>query len=267
MASDAIDGSLLPWSSVARQHAWAALLLGNGLSINVWPQFAYSSLFHHAERDRLTPVDRALFDGTRLFERALSDLMTAMRVNDALGLEIGPILERYRSIQVGLGHAIQAVHPSGARIPDETLQGIREHLLRYEWVFTTSYDLVLYWAMKGPDGWSPFVDHFCHGGRCEFDPEQAKVYRGDVPVYFLHGALHLVVGSTGTTWKLRRTGLQGLLEQFGRPIDGDPRARPCSSPRVPPRRRCARSRATPICRTHSSASAARRSRSSSSAAV
>jgi len=226
MATDAIDGSLLRWEAVARRHRWAALLLGNGLSVNVWPQFAYGSLFDHARQDRLTRADHALFDGTRNFERALSDLMTAMRVNDALGIDVAPILERYRSIQVALGHAIQEVHLNRARIPDATLEAIRDHLLGYEWIFTTSYDLVLYWAMKGPDGWAPFVDHFMHNGRCEFDPDQAKVYRGDVPVYFLHGALHLVVGSTGATWKLRRTGLQGLLDQFGRPIDGDPRARP-----------------------------------------
>jgi Domain of unknown function (DUF4917) len=226
MASDAIDGSLLPWSVVARKHNWTALLLGNGVSINVWPHFAYGSLFDHARQGRLTQVDRALFDGTRNFERALSDLMTAMRVNDALGIGVEPILARYRSIQVALGRAIQEVHLNRARIPDATFQAIRDHLLRYEWVFTTSYDLILYWAMKGPDGWEPFVDHFRHGGRCEFDAGKAKVYRGDVPVYFLHGALHLVVGSTGITWKLRRTGLQGLLDQFGKPIDGDPRARP-----------------------------------------
>jgi hypothetical protein len=47
-----------------------------------------------------------------------------------------------------------------------------------------------------------------------------------VPVYFLHGALHLVVGEAGRTWKLRRTQLDTLLDQFGKPIDGDPRARP-----------------------------------------
>jgi hypothetical protein len=224
MASDAIDGSLLPWPVVARKHNWTALLLGNGLSINVWPHFAYGSLFDHARRGRLTRADHALFDGTGNFERALSDLMTAMRVNEALGIGVEPILDRYRSIQVALGRAIQEVHP--ARIPDPTLHAVREHLLRYEWIFTTSYDLILYWAMKGPEGWTPFVDHFRHGGRCEFDPDHAKVYRGDVPVYFLHGALHLVVGSTGTTWKRRRTALQGLLAQFGEPIDGDPRARP-----------------------------------------
>jgi hypothetical protein len=158
MATYAIDGSLEPWTEVSQRHPWAALLLGNGLSINVWPRFAYGSLFDHARQGGLTDTDRALFDGTRNFERALSDLMTAMRVNDLLGLHTRPILERYRSIQIALGHAIREVHVNRARIPQDALLAIRGEMLRYEWIFTTSYDLVLYWAM-GCDGWTPFVDH------------------------------------------------------------------------------------------------------------
>lgn len=223
MTSYTIDGLLQPWEAVAARHAWGALLLGNGLSINIWPRFAYASLF-----DALSEADRPLFDGTQNFERALSDLTTAIRVNAALGIDSAPILDRYRSIQVALGHAIREVHIRQARIRDSTLTAIRAEMLRYEWIFTTSYDLILYWAMKGPDGWKPFIDFLCWNDRCAFDPdpECTKVYARDIPVYFLHGALHLVVGSDGTTWKRTRVGLQGLLAQFGKPIDGDPRARP-----------------------------------------
>jgi len=225
MAPITIDGSLKAWDDVAREQVWSALLLGNGLSINVWPRFAYGSLFDNARTGGLTDADRALFDGTRNFERALSDLMTAMRVGGVLGLNTQPILARYQSIQIALGHAIRAVHLNRNRIPVTTLAAIRGEMLRYEWIFTTSYDLIVYWAM-GSDGWTPFVDTFRHGGRCEFDPARAKVYQHEIPVYFLHGALHLVAGAGGATWKLRNTGLQGLLDQFGQPIDGDPRARP-----------------------------------------
>ena len=73
---------------------------------------------------------------------------------------------------------------------------------------------------------SPFVDHFRWGERLEFDAERADVYEGQVPVYFLHGALHLVVGGSGITWKLRRGAIQTLLDQFGELIAGDPQARP-----------------------------------------
>lgn len=45
-------------------------------------------------------------------------------------------------------------------------------------------------------------------------------------MYFLHGALHLVVGGSGVTWKLKREAVQTILDQFGEPIADDPLARP-----------------------------------------
>jgi hypothetical protein len=79
----------------------------------------------------------------------------------------------------------------------------------------------------GPGGrFEPFVDHFRWGGTLQFDSARADVFVDQIPVYFLHGALHLVVGGTGATWKLRRGVLQTLLDQFGQPIAGDPQARP-----------------------------------------
>lgn len=226
MTSYDIDGTLRPWREVARQHPWEVLLLGNGLSINVWPKFAYASLFDQARQDGLGPRDRALFDGTHNFERALSDLKTAMHVAETLDMDTGPMLERYRSIQISLGHAIRQVHLKRSAITDVTFGRIRAAMLDHEWIFTTSYDLIVYWAMKGPDGWAPFADCLSQNGRCEFDPERTAVYAEQVPVFFLHGALHLVVGGDGVTRKLLRRGLRGLLAQFGQPIDGDAQARP-----------------------------------------
>jgi hypothetical protein len=95
-------------------------------------------------------------------------------------------------------------------------------MLQLEWIFTTSYDLLLYWAM-GYDGYWPFVDFF-GGPGCTFDVPDA-IAPEVIPVLYLHGALHLVVSGKGVTSK-RVRGLNTLLGQFGRPIAGDPQARP-----------------------------------------
>jgi hypothetical protein len=224
MAASPLDGTLTAWPELTARFPKAALLCGNGLSINIWPAFDYGSLFDHAHDDGLTPEDLALFADTENFERVLSDLDTAIRVNETLGQPADPIYARYRSIQRGLGHAVRAVHLTRSQIPYTTLRSIRDEMLRYEWIFSTSYDLLLYWAM-GHGGFEPFIDHF-RGPRLEFDPDRADVYAGRVPVYFLHGALHLVVSGAGVTWKLRRREIQSVLDQFGEPIDGDPQARP-----------------------------------------
>jgi Domain of unknown function (DUF4917) len=225
MPTPRLDGSLDAWPDLAACFSGAALLCGNGLSINVWPAFAYGSLFDHAHDGDLTAEDLALFGGTENFERVLSDLNTAIRVNETLGRPADPIYARYRSIQRGLGHAVRAVHLIRSQVPDVALKNIRDELLRYEWIFSTSYDLLLYWAMGCGGSFSPFIDHF-RGSRLEFDPGCADVYVGQVPVYFVHGALHLVVSGSGVTWKLRSGAIQTVLDQFGEPIDGDPHSRP-----------------------------------------
>lgn len=225
MSTPRFDGSLETWPDLAARFSGAALLCGNGLSINVWPAFDYASLFDHAHDDGLTAEDLALFGESENFERILSDLNTAIRVNETLGQPAARIYARYRSIQRGLGHAVRAVHLTRGQIPDTVLKSIRDDLLGYEWIFSTSYDLLLYWAMGCGGSFRPFIDHF-RGPRLEFDPNRADVHVGEVPVYFLHGALHLVVSGSGATWKLRRGAIQSVLDQFGEPIDGDPQARP-----------------------------------------
>ncbi len=225
MPTPRLDGSLASWPDLAPSYSEAVLLCGNGLSVNVWPAFAYTSLFDYAREGGLTERDLALFGDTENFERVLSDLNTAIRVNETLGQPADAIYERYRSIQRALGHAVRAVHLIRSQVPDTTLKAIRNELLRYEWIFSTSYDLLLYWAMGCGGSFAPFIDHF-RGPRLQFDPLRADVFVDQLPVYFLHGALHLVVGGSGVTWKLRRSAMQTVLDQFGEPIDGDPQARP-----------------------------------------
>lgn len=58
-----------------------------------------------------------------------------------------------------------------------------------------------------------------------FHSDQTATQDGQVPVFFLHRALHLLVRGNGVTKKLSRTTVRTLLEQFGLPPD-DPQARP-----------------------------------------
>jgi hypothetical protein len=184
------DGSLRPWAEVADLHEWAVLLLGNGLSINVWSRFDYGSLFDKAQDKLLTDEDRELFDGTPNFERALGDLSTAIRVNEVLRSPTKRLYERYQNIQLALGQAVKEVHINKSSIRDEALATIRAEMLKFQWVFTTSYDLIIYWAMRNPT-YDPFKDYFRWNNRCEFDPLRSEVAADHRPVYFLHGGLHL----------------------------------------------------------------------------
>lgn len=226
MANAPPDGTLHDWEDIAKSEDWQVLLLGNGLSRHVWEPFGYRALFDHAARAELTEADRALFGSQTNFERVLGDLSTAIRVTDLAGLKSDKLYERYRSIQRALGHAVRRVHLTRSQVPDDTLAVIRGVMESSEWIFTTSYDLLVYWAMGYDGRYAPFKDHFRYAGRCQFDPDRSPVYEGEIPVYYLHGALHLTVGGDGDTWKVRLTSLRTILDQFGQPIAGDPQARP-----------------------------------------
>jgi Domain of unknown function (DUF4917) len=226
MSTQAPDGTLADWAAIEHEHPSEVLLLGNGLSINVWPNFGYAQLFDYARGGGLRQGDLRLFNGNPNFESVLGDLATAIRVLEAIRQDSAELYRRYRRVQQALGHAVRQVHLYRIQVPDLTLQTIRSEMEKYEWIFTTSYDLIVYWAMGFGERYRPFVDLFRWGNRHAFDPDRADVERDQIPVYFLHGALHLIVSGDGTTWKLTRNAMQTLLDQFGQPIAGDPQARP-----------------------------------------
>lgn len=225
------DGKLAPWEQIEDAESWDGLILGNGASINLWADFGYVSLFEQAKESRLfSRNEEALFEklGVENFEAVLHSLWEAIRVGEALGLDRALEVERHASIQKALAKAVQRVHVSGGEIPEETFDLIRTELRNYRFVFSTSYDLLIYWsAAKGPSPFAGFVDFLWAKDCNAFDegtiwlPTESERTR----LFFLHGALHLVVLSDGTTCK-RKASLRTLLDQFGEPFRGDRAARP-----------------------------------------
>jgi len=225
LESQPIDGTLARWEEVtAERDDWSALLLGNGLSRSVWDGFGYPSLFDKA--GNLTAPDRSLFEalGTRNFERVLGELASAIRIAGALGQEPEPYLARYKSVQLALGRAVQAVHVKRSNIPEGSLETIGKLLQKQEYVFSTNYDLIVYWSMQAV-GYNGLCDCFW-SEKQSFDRGNSDVPASRTPVFFLHGALHLVVMGSGVTRKLVSRSLETLLDQFGKPLDGDEQVRP-----------------------------------------
>lgn len=223
------DGALYAWEEIA-DEGWETLLVGNGLSINVSAKFAYDSLYEEAEKDParggLSDQDRAIFErfDTNNFEVVLGKLSDAIAMAGVLEEEAVSYGQRFRSVQTALGSAVRSVHLRRSEIPDSSLKAIQEELERYGAIFSTSYDLIVYWTMGYEDGYAKFCD--CFWGRdSSFDPANYRIRPGRRPIYYVHGALHLIVDSSGTTRKLVADD-RTLLDQFGEPIPGDPGARP-----------------------------------------
>jgi len=77
------DGALHAWADIA-DNGWDILLVGNGLSINISPKFAYVSLYGEAEKSAgkggLSDRDRAIFERFDTSNSRLSSASCATRL-------------------------------------------------------------------------------------------------------------------------------------------------------------------------------------------
>jgi hypothetical protein len=204
------------------------LLLGNGFSIAASPGFRYASLFEEAfggGDERL----RQIFDriGTTDFEQVLSCLDTATEVLACYPQAAETALEIQndrRLIARRLIEAIARTHPGTARdIADARYEGAGRFLADMRrptaegldgQIFTTNYDLLLYWATMRAWAAVRTRDGFGDGAAGLVWTEG-----GVQSVFHLHGALHMFVGPDGAITKLRWD--RPLIEQIGRHIDRD----------------------------------------------
>ncbi|MBT2736212.1 DUF4917 family protein [Bacillus sp. ISL-7] len=192
------------------------LLFGNGLSISINQNFSYQTLLAECQSLEDENHERVLSDDdlnffeqfeTIDFERVLYALNTSKIVNNIVGLETGEIEKRYENIKNALVKVVRKVHPSWDEFEDSKFLFLNEYLQKFQGIFTTNYDLILYWSLMR--NIEPFIDFFFQG---EFDTTNVDNWSRRIPFYFLHGSLHLF-REKGVTKKLRANGLS-ILDRF-----------------------------------------------------
>lgn len=223
MPPEQLDANLETWDAIKDSHHWSGLLIGNGASQAIWPQFAYKSLYEEAKEQvlhRLTAEDQNLFDAfdTTNFELVLSNLATAKVVNAQLGVS-GPIVgQRYASIQNALAQAVRDAHLPWPKFPDTTKDTIKKALLDYSFVYSTNYDLLLYWAINH-QGAAGFKDYFWVP---TFNLANTEVWDKATNVLYLHGGIHLYRTADGKVLKYQAPEGRNLLASFGTHADRVP---------------------------------------------
>lgn len=223
--SHTLDGRLRDWADISESAEWSGILVGNGASRAVWDRFAYGTLYERATSNDiahpLTAEDTEFFDAagaTGNFEAVLGALTTARVVCDILGQDSSRIAERYQSIRQALVEAVQAVHIPWMKVPEENLIRIRNALREYEFVYSTNYDLLIYWSiMAENDG--AFRDYFWGES---FDVSDTDIWKPCTKVLYLHGGLHLYRDLAGGTIKDRADAFTNLLDKFGKRPDAVP---------------------------------------------
>lgn len=210
---------LVSWSTLEGIGGWTRLLVGNGASLAVSSRFAYDSLFTVASdttaKDHLTAEDLRLFTSfsTVNFELVLSALATSARVAAALAHDQSRMQARYASIRRALVHAVHRHHLAWHHFRDAARAAIAAELSKFRFVYSTNYDLLLYWSMMQGSEVATFKDLFW-GGR--FDPENTEIWAQNTStvVFYLHGGLHLYTTVDGSTCKRTASFGTNLLDAF-----------------------------------------------------
>lgn len=167
-----------------------SILMGNGFSIRIHQDFNYSRLLEVSKLDEhLQEIFRSF--GTGDFEKIHSYLGLCIKIRMLYPeLEQSPFLPKlkqdYNSLVNVLVDAILEKHPKGlCHISEFSEEKARNFLENFDFLFTTNYDLLLYWLLqKNPN---KFKDGFRKGtdDYLVWDGSREQNY------YFLHGGLHI----------------------------------------------------------------------------
>ena len=174
------------------------LLLGNGFSIACDPIFRYGSLYEAAVKEGLSERAKKVFDrlGTNNFEgvmKLLDDSHWVAEIYKLVGNSSG-MREDLEVIKKTLIKVLSKSHlPTPNDIIDDRKASAVHFLEPYKIVFTTNYDLLLYWVAMFAGDPPPFEDCFRAD---EDEPELPYLVfsqrLGDHKgILYLHGALHL----------------------------------------------------------------------------
>ena len=219
--------TLRTWPQIARYFTGATALIGNGFSCSMHENFRQSSLVS-AVRDaaaslsQLGPegADALLPDDTADVERVMGDLETAARVLRQLGMDASSLDEIYANLRGSFLKTVRDWHPEPFEVEAQILRRA-PLLLEFSEIFTTNYDLLIYWMVMRPTLRTKFTDHF-RGSSPTFSPANSVPFPDRRSVVYLHGAIHLEHDDSGTVRK-RTAGKSTILGQIDhRPIGWQP---------------------------------------------
>lgn len=211
---------ILQWAQIAPNYLRGTVLLGNGASMAVWPNFGYGSLLEQAQRSGLVTddVNRLFaFFGTSDFELILRLVWQASNVNRSLLIPDDRTHQAYVHVRECLIQAVREVHPSYDQVSGQ-IPSIYEFLKGFDTVLSLNYDLLVYWAMtfglNVEDGhrlkdcfvWGAFDDAW-RRFRQPFGAQASTL------VFYPHGSLALYRNTVEQEFKIHAGG-DGLLGEI-----------------------------------------------------
>lgn len=186
------------WEDISNEFADGSLIVGNGASIAVSPNFGYDSLYDAAvELKHISKPVQDVFDSFDVndFELVLRRLWQAKLVNTALDIEHGKVEESYQQVRAALIATVRDVHVSYQEAEDHLVH-IFKFMQPFSKVLSLNYDLIVYWAamLGNRELGSWFKDCFTPDYFCAEWQDRAKPYgvaEGATLFFYPHGNLVL----------------------------------------------------------------------------
>jgi hypothetical protein len=198
-------------TSLAQKKRTKHLLFGNGFSMaydrNIFSYNALSS-FIEATGD---PLIKNLFQrlNTKNFELIMQQLDNFCEIAELFSNDkelVPKIKEAIEKLKSNLIEAVKELHPEHVfKVPEEKSQACTKFLLEYlnnnGHVFSTNYDLLLYWvlmrngAKNAIDGFGRDLEtdldgeHFFEQEELEFSELRWGKYKREQTIHYLHGTL------------------------------------------------------------------------------
>jgi len=186
------------------------LLLGNGFSMsydnNIFSYNALSKFIHGIKNKEL----QQLFDivNTNNFELLMQQLDNAGQIAEVFGADkkvVKKIKEASETLKTSLIEAIKELHPDHVfTIPENKSQACASFLNTFlsngGGVFTTNYDLLLYWVCERNqlenrvDGFgrdAEETDEWVEPDERQYSELRWGKYKDEQSIYYLHGALQI----------------------------------------------------------------------------
>lgn len=213
---------IINWMDISQDFR-SGILLGNGASISINPDFTYRSLKEHAAAQGLLNDNvQRLFDffDTDDFELILRLVWQANNVNRALHIDDQQTRLAYEHVRDCLIRAVQSIHPEHAGVENQ-FSNIASFLGRFKTVLSLNYDLTLYWVMMYSNRIANghiFKDCMIHGA---FDSDWPK-FRDSIDwriqhvtlVFYPHGNLVLARNKVEQETKLETQDGSDLLRSI-----------------------------------------------------
>lgn len=191
-----------------KQNRPKHLLLGNGFSMAYDSKiFSYNALSVFIEKTN-NPLLQKLFSTikTRNFEQIMQQLDNFIEIAQIFSSDkklVDKIRNASSTLKSSLIEAVKELHPEHVFIvPEEKSKKcsmfLEEYLSRGGKIFSTNYDLLLYWVLmrnnikNSNDGFGRdpvYIDEFVNEEDLEFSELRWGKYKEDQTIYYLHGAL------------------------------------------------------------------------------